>query len=253
MALFTEDTKVKLAPRTQESITGGNILTDIATGGAPTIPQQGVAELTPVQMLIQQELGPLLERLNAGGQLATNEYTKTLTDQYDPRTSPYYEGLRSEAERLTNQGVTRLRQRAELGGNLQSTPAAAQEGEFVNQANSALLTELGKLYESERNRKTTAAEGIQRAGAQETSNIAAVGGIAETARTVEQQRADALYNQIIQQILFPYQYQAQLASTLLNYSPNTVTTGGGLSDLGFWLNFNSQAFGGAAGAMAGKM
>jgi len=232
MSIFTEDTKIKLAPQTKASKTGQAYLTDIL-GQSPDTPLQDTAGLTPVQLAIQQGLPGQLEKAGEAGDLASKEYSSILSDDYDPRTSPFYEGLRQEAERLKAEGVTSLRQRAELGGMLGSSGAAVAEGSFVKQSNSAMLQELGRLMETERGRKLLAAEGIQGAEAQRLSNIAAVGGIAETERDIEQQRADALYNQAIQQMLFPYQYQANIANSMLNYSPETVVTGGGLSDFGY--------------------
>lgn len=232
MGIFTEDTKVKLAPRTGESVAGGEFL-QRQIGGAPSIPTSGVAGMTPIQALIQQRLGPLLQNVGEAGQLATDEYRRTLEGGYDPRTSPYYESLRGEAEYLKRKGTTALRREHELGGTLMDTNAMGLRGEFINRADSALLQELGRLYESERDRTERAAVGIQDVGARQAGTMAAVGGIAETQRSIEQQQADALYQQAMQQILFPYQYQSQIASMLMNYSPDIVLTGGGLSDFGY--------------------
>lgn len=209
---------------------GAQTLQNLA-GQTPTIPQQGVAELTPMQQLIQSQLPALLGNINQTGQQATDYYSDVLGGDYDPRTSPYYEGLRQESERLKGQGVTSLRQRAELGGMLQSSNAAGVEGQFVNQSNAAFLKELGGLYETERNRQGQAAQGIQQAGTQQVQNVAAVGGIADQQRVIEQAQQDALYQQLIMQILFPYQYQAQLAQALMGMPGGVQVTGGGMTDL----------------------
>jgi len=209
---------------------GAQTLQNLA-GQTPTIPQQGVAELTPMQQLIQSQLGPMLDTINQSGREATDYYSDVLGGDYDPRTSPYYEGLRQESERLQGQGVTSLRQRAELGGMLQSSNAAGVEGQFVNQSNAAFLKELGGLYETERNRQGQAAEGIQRAGAQQVQNVAAVGGIADQQRVIEQAQQDALYQQLITQILFPYEHQAEWAAALMGMPGGVQVTGGGFTDL----------------------
>jgi hypothetical protein len=254
MGLFTEDTKIKPIPRTEGSKEGEAYLQQLI-GQSINAPLQGTAGLTPVQMAIQQTLPLLLSRINQSGELATDEYKKTLSGDYDPRTSPYYEGLRQEADRLKTAGTTQLRQRAELGGMLQSTPAIAQEANFVNQADSLLLKELGRLTESERGRKMLAAEGVQGAESRNLANVAAVGGIAEAARSIEQQQADALYNQALMAILAPYQYQANIANSLMNYKQDYYVAGGGLSDLGFLAQTGAQvggmALGGYMGGLAG--
>jgi hypothetical protein len=247
MGLFTEDPKLEIIPQTKASKTGQDYLRTLLKT-QPTVPTQGIAELTPLQQMIQQMLPGYLDKVNQAGDLASGEYSDILSGEYDPRTSPYYEGLRQEAERLQAEGVTGLRQRAELGGMMKGSNAAVAEGSFINQSNSALLTELGRLLETERGRKLLAAEGIQGAESQRLRNVAAVGGIAEEARSIEQQRADALYNQALMQMLFPYQYQANIANSLLNYKQDYAVTGGGMTDLGFGLSTAAQAAGAFIGA-----
>jgi len=250
MGIFTEDPKLEIIPQSKASKTGQAYLQELL-GTTPNVPTHGVAELTPIQMLIQKMLPGYLDKVNQAGDLASGEYSDILSDKYDPRTSPYYEGLRQEAERLQTEGVTGLRQRAELGGMAKSSNAAVSEGSFINQSNSALLTELGRLMETERGRKLLAAEGIQGAEAKRLGNVAAVGGIAEEARSIEQQRADALYNQALMQMMFPYQYQANIANSLLNYKPDYAVTGGGMTDLGFGTAVFGPALAKAAGGAAG--
>jgi len=253
MGLFTEDQEIEMIPRTEGSLQGEAYLKSLLSSGTPNIPTQGTAGLTPVQLLIQQQLSALLGKTTEAGNLATGEYSKILGDDYDPRTSPYYEGLRQESERLKKEGVTGIRQRSELGGMLNSSSAAVAEGDFISQSNSALLQELGKMLETERGRKLLAASGIQNAQSQEIGNVAAVGGIAEQARMIEQQQADALYNQIMQTILFPYAYQSQLATSLMNYSPDYAVTGGGMTDLGAGLSILAPIAGGFIGGGLGSM
>ena len=214
------------------------------------LPMRETADLTPVQKEIQQMLSGILSKTDQAGDLASGEYRSILEDEYDPRTSPYYEGFRQEAERLQKEGVTSLRQRSELGGMLGSSNAAVSEGSFVSQSNSAILKELGRLLETERGRKLLAAEGIQGAESQRIGNVAAVGGLAEAERNVEQQRNDALYNQVMQQILFPYQYKTGIANTLLNYKPEWETYGGGPSD---WTLFSEGFNSGMGPSMTGGM
>ena len=240
MGIFTKDQEIEKIPQSEASRTGQKYLEKLLASD-PNVPTQGVAGLTPIQLLIQKMLPGYLDKVNQAGDLASGEYRDILSDKYDPRTSPYYEGFRQEAERLQTEGVTGLRQRAELGGMAKSSNAAVSEGSFINQSNSALLTELGRLLETERGRKLLAAEGIQGAESRRLGNVAAVGGIAEEARSIEQQRADALYNQALMQMMFPYQYQANIANSLLNYKPDYTVMGGGLTELGASL--------GAAGSM----
>ena len=250
MALFTEEQKLKIVPQSEASKAGQAYLEKLLAT-TPNVPTQGTGGLTPVQLMIQKMLPGYLDKVNQAGDLASGEYSDILSDKYDPRTSPYYEGLLQEAERLQAEGVTSLRQRAELGGMLGGSNAAVAEGSFINRSNSALLMELGRLMETERGRKLLAAEGIQGSEAKRLGSVAAVGGIAEEARSIDQQRADALYTQALTQMMFPYQYQANLANSLLNYSPDYAVTGGGMTDLGIMYTVGGQVAGSMAGAAAG--
>lgn len=248
MSLFTKDEKLKVVPRTEESIFGGQFNIDLLKEGPPTIPTQEIAGLTPIQKLIQDQLAGTLKSTGESTALAKGEMTKTLTDQYDPRTSDLYRGLREESERLKTEGLTDVRQRAELGGMLQSTPAVAAEQSLINIADSNLLQQLGLLTEKERDRKVDAARDIQGVDAAGISNVAAIGGVADQQRAVEQARNDALYNAAIQQVLFPYTNMSNIASSLLNVQDQAFMTGGGMTDLGFGLATGASALGAYAGA-----
>jgi len=250
MGLLTKSEKVRLAPQTTESKIGSQKIQGLL-GQTPNIPTQDIAGLSSMEQLIQKYLPQYFANINAGGDLAQGEYTKILTDQYNPMDSPFYEGLRGEAARLKAKGITSLRQRANLGGMLDSTNAIGQEGDFANQSDSSLLQILGQLFENERGRKMNAAQGIQSSQSQNLSNVAAVGQMAGAEREIEQARNDALYQQAIQSIMFPYQYQASLAQSLLNYSPGMIATGGGMTDVGMLLTGGAQAGGAYFGAKAG--
>jgi hypothetical protein len=201
-------------------------------------------------MLIK-ELPGILEGTKKSAELAKGEMTKTLEGGYDPLTSPYYRGLREEAEREQRKGVTDIRQGAELGGMLKSTPRLGAEGTFLAASKSNLLKQLGLLYETERGRKSQAARDIQGVEGQQISDVAAIGGVAEAERAVEEQRNQALYAAAIQQIMFPYQTMSNIASALLNVKNQGVVTGGGMTDLGFLLSAGASAAGSYYGAKAG--
>lgn len=250
MAFWRDDPKAKFLPRTGESFVGSDFL-QRQLQGTPDMPTAGVADLTPIQQLIVQKLGPLLQNIQEGGQLASDQYRRTLEGGYDPRTSPYYEALRGEADYLKRKGTTALRREHELGGTLMDTNAMGVRGDFINRADSALMQELGRLFEGERSRQERAALGIQDVGARQAQSMAAVGGIAETERSIEQQRANALYQQALSQILFPYQYQTNIANALMNYSPGTYIQPGGLSERGYWSGMGMKVGARVIGAIAG--
>jgi hypothetical protein len=251
MGLFTKKQKLKIIPRTKESKFGGQYLMDIVKGGAPTIPTREVADLTPMQQMLMKELPGILEGTKTSAELAKGEMRKTIEGGYDPLTSPEYRGLREETERRQTKGLTTLRQGAELGGMLKSTPRLGAESDFLAASESNLLKQLGAMFERERVRKGEAARDIQGVEGQKIGQVAAVGGLAETERMVEEQRNQALYAAAIQQILFPYQTMSNIASALLNVKKQGVPMGGGLTDLGFGLSTLASFGGSYYGAKAG--
>lgn len=232
MGLFTSEKKIKAAPRTAGSIAGEQFLKE-QLYGVPRIPARGTAGLTGTQSLILQALGPLLTSVSDSNALARGEYEATLRDQYDPETSRYYQSTRDALERGRTKAVTADRQRAQLGGMLHSTPAAGVESATRMGYDTMIGQVLGQLQETERGRKLEAAEGLQRGEAQGIQNLGALSNVADIERAIEQQKADALYNQALAQILFPYETQTGIASALMNYQKPTYTTGGGLTDFGF--------------------
>jgi hypothetical protein len=245
---YIEPTKIELGPQSEASKYGQALLQRLAAT-RPEIPLQGTAGMTPLQSLIQQQLGGLLGESNLAGDLSAAEFQKILAGGYEPFSSPYYESLRGEAESLKKEGAAGLQARGSLGGTESDTSTAA--GDFLNQSDSALLRQLGEIASTEEGRKMLAAQGINENETKRIQNIAAVGGIAEKARSIEQQRADAIYSQTMQTVLFPYTYQADLASALLNYESDYAVTGGGPTDLGILNNALCQGLSAYFGARYG--
>jgi len=236
MGLFSSTkAKAKLNPRAQESKVGGQWLMDFmkswgTPGSSPQYPVQGVEGLTPMQQLIQNSLGDYLGSANANYDLATGQYKDTLSGAYDPRTSDYYRGFRQEAEDLRKGSTTAIRQRANMGGMLQSSPAEAVEAENNRMVNSTILKELGRMFEGERDRQERAAGSIQGADAQRLSTTAGVNALADLPRAIEQDRLNAAYEAAMQTLLHPYLYQSQIAQAMMNYSPGTWMKAGGPSE-----------------------
>lgn len=205
----------KLIPSTPEQEKARNFNLDLMQRQV-NYPLLDIAELTPLQQEIMAGLQNIYGQTQKSSSLAREELTKTLTDQYDPRTSDYYKGLRDEYAEAKKSGQTALRQRANLGGMLYSTPAMAVEAASNRQFDTNLLKELGTMYERERDRRGQAARNIQGIESQNISNVAGISQMADQKRQLEQYRNDALYNQAIQNLLFPYQYQSGIAQGLIN-------------------------------------
>jgi hypothetical protein len=250
MGFFTEDTEIEMIPRTEGSLAGEKRLMELI-GRSPNVPLQGTAGLSPVQMAIQQLLGPLLGKVTEGGSAAQDYYKKILGDNYDLESDPRYQTLMQQAGVLTKMASTQSKRGAERQGMLDSSGAKELEMTEMQKAHSPILQAIGDLLTRKESERMTAAGGIGRAGAQEVSNIAAVGGIADIERSIEQMQADALYNQALMQILFPYQYQANLANALMNYQAPYAVTGGGLTDFGMATSLAAPIIGGMVGGPAG--
>ena len=164
-------------------------LSDIL-GTQPEVPLQAVAGMTDLEKQGQSQLGNLL----SGGTFE------------DPRDSDLYAGLRQEAQLLQGEGLSALRRRAGLSGMFNSSGAVGQEGNFLARSNASLLSQLGGLYNQERNRDNP------------YTRLAALQQYGSLPRDVQNQQNTAAYNQQLGQFNVPYQ-QAGIAQQLLNYQP----------------------------------
>lgn len=114
--------------------------------------------LTPPTTAEQQKLlgygTDLIEKLMSGEMpeaytLGMEKIKSVLGGEYSPLTSPYYKGLKEEAARFEEKGISDIRQRSQLGGMLYSEPAMGAEAEFKGILGTGLTKELGRLYESD--------------------------------------------------------------------------------------------------------
>jgi len=87
--------------------------------------------------------------------LGMNKIKNILGGEYDPTTSPYYEGLKEESARFEEKGAGDIRQRGQMGGMLYSEPAMGIESDFRGQIGTGLTKELGRLFESNINREAS--------------------------------------------------------------------------------------------------
>jgi hypothetical protein len=126
----------------------------------------------------------------------------------DPRTSPYYQGMREEIASDTEKGVSALRHRQGMAGMFRSSPGLREEGEFRADMGSKALQILGSLYESERARDNP------------YTRVQAAMDYGSLPRLLEQARADAGYQQQLQNFLGPaWQQKIPLALQLMGYAP----------------------------------
>lgn len=133
-----------------------------AGGAAPQVSLQGLG--AEGQQLLGQGMG-ILDQLiglskdptqNPAYSSGLSEIQKTLSGEYDPMKSPYYEGIRKEADIATQKSADLMKHGQSTRGTLASTVGAKAEGEMRAIADAKTLQTLGSLYESERNRMSNA-------------------------------------------------------------------------------------------------
>lgn len=135
------------------------------------------------------QIDPLLRQYTGAGPtklsgLAGAELEKTLTGEYDPYTSPYYQSLRRGLDIEKEQGITGIRQAAQKAGMFGSLGRLIEEARLTGRDVGAAGDILAGLSETERGRRLSAVPYAQEAGRYEEaapvrklSAIAGYGGI----------------------------------------------------------------------------
>ena len=142
------------------------------------------------------------------------------TKGQDPLTSPYWRGMReqslSEENRLANamQRGTRIRGAADSSGG--ATMVGNVRRNFANDR----MALLGGLYEQDQNRRLTAAPQLIQSSdyfanepLRKSQAAMTLGGLP---REIESQQEQAIYDSLVQTLLFPYMQQAGLAQNIIN-------------------------------------
>lgn len=205
-----------------------NALMELA-GTTPTLPTINLPGMTGQESQLLSQGMSLIQKLISGEmpeayKLGMEKIKSVLGGEYNPLTSPYYKGLKEEAARFEEKGISDIRQRSQLGGILYSEPAMGAEAEYKGILGTGLTKELGRLYESDINRQTSMVPqllgyaglesgmpGQALAGISALSPLAGKGG--------DIARQEALINQGVgvEQALFPYQYQAPIWQNIADW------------------------------------
>lgn len=230
MALFTEEQKIQQLPLTGGAGKAEDYLTTLMKKKFPTIPTQDVAGLTPAQLLIQSMMPGAIGDVTGAAGDAGDFYRSLLSDNYDVLSDPRFEALKIQAEENARTAETATKRAGEKSGMLMSTPTEQAVYKNVAATQSPLLAAMGDLLSQREGQRMEAAKGVQSTEAQKLSSLSGISNIADLQRTIEQMQADAIYNQALQQILAPYQYNAQIAQALLSNQAPYMITGGGLKD-----------------------
>jgi len=157
-------------------------------------------------------------------EIGLEKIKSVLGGEYNPLTSPYYKGLKEEAARTEEKGISDIRQRSQLGGMLYSEPAMGAEAEFKGILGTGLTKELGRLYESDINRQTSMIPQLLGYAGYESSlpgqkieTLKSFAPMAGQERDIATKQALADWQVGTQQELFPFQYQAPIAQYMADW------------------------------------
>jgi hypothetical protein len=241
---------------------GRKYIYDLIQGGTPNIPTQKVAGMTDAETRAQSLLSKYMNSsMPSGYSTALNELEKTVKGGYDPRTSEAYRGYREASKLEEEDAVNALGRQAQISGMAKSTPVLNNTGKTRRGYSADRLSYLGSLMNSERDRQLNATTALME-GADYASQLPlrqATAGMSLGAlpRQLEQTEEDAIYNQIMQEIMFPYEVLGNYAQFLGGGGggPISYYKEGGPSDLAAISNAASQianiGFLGAPGLVGG--
>jgi len=134
-----------------------------------------------------------------GMNLAGEELKKTLTEQYDPTTSGYYQAVKAESARNLAQSHQQISDQAAGGGRYWSGARLAEQGDASTDSAIAMNKLLYGMQEDERGRRLQAAPLAAQIGQYEEQRplnkaqaLQQFGGLE---RTLDQARNEAIYNE----------------------------------------------------------
>ena len=136
-----------------------------------------------------------------GYKLSKDELKKTLTDQYDPSTSPYYQAVKASAMRNQDKALETVANKASMGRRYYGGGRLKEQGDVLTDTTNSLNVTLGSMAEKERQNRLTAAgllPGIEdkelAIPLQKTAANQAYGALP---REIEQAYNDAVYNEFL--------------------------------------------------------
>lgn len=254
MGLFTKDQKFKFKqiPSTPEQDEARSYLTNLFRQNL-SFPELQVADLTGNEQRIQSYISNYLSGFGQDYNLARKYYTDVLEGEYDPAESQYYQGIRNQLDTQKGEAQAQVRRTAQKAGSARSTPFLGIEARTGAEYDTQKDVVLGGLLQDERQFRAQAASGLSDLRGQEVAQLSAADQLAAKERMIQQMRFQAAYEKILNELLAPYTYNAQIASYILNEQRYMgVQTGGGLSDLGVLGMMGGSILGGiAAGGLAG--
>ena len=145
---FFSKKKIELTPQWQKDLQQ-ELAKGEGYGGKMT------AEMSPYEKTgLEQWLAPFLEAPATGKSFAAGEEElgKVLRGEYDPRTSPYYTGLKTEAMTNLEEVIDQIRGQKAAGGEFFTSERIGEEQKAGRDVAQNLNTMLGQMFEQERAR-----------------------------------------------------------------------------------------------------
>jgi len=195
----------------------------------PNLPSVNLPGISGTEQQLLNQGMSLIKQLMSGEmpeafQIGMEKIKSVLGGEYNPLTSPYYKGLKEEAARTEEKGISDIRQRSQLGGMLYSEPAMGAEAEFKGIMGTGLTKELGSLYEADINRQTNMIPQLLGYSQQEMQQplmglqgISAMAPLAGKGGDIARQQEMLNWQQATQQELFPWTTQAPILEALADY------------------------------------
>lgn len=136
--------------------------------------------------------------------LAMGEIRKTLTGEYDPTTSPYYQAVKAEAARNLAQIQEDIASMAAGGGRYWTGARLSQQREAATDVTQALNRMLGKMAEAERVRRLQTVPIAQQIGAYEEERplriTEALQQYGALERALQQAQLEAVYREWLRSV-----------------------------------------------------
>jgi len=227
MGFFDSDTDVNYySPRVKKGYSAMQERGNIRSLGQQTLafPTQQIAGLTDTEQMGQG----ILSQIAGGGAFQ------------DPRSNPYYLGLRQQNDIDYGEGLAQLRNRQNATGMYNSSGAYRGEADYSAKNNAYMNSILGQLYESERSRDNP------------YTRMAAISQYGSLPRLLEQARLDAEYNKSVQDLLAPYQYQLpiwqQMVGNEVWTQPTVTSNPSDFSNIASLVGLGTQVMGSPIGS-----
>jgi hypothetical protein len=195
----------------------------------PTLPSVSLPGVSGTEQQLLRQGMSMIQKLMSDKMpeafgIGMEKIKSILGGEYDPMTSPYYKGLKEEAARFEQKGVSDIRQRSQLGGMLYSEPAMGAEAEFRGITGTGLTKELGRLYEADIGRQAGMVPqllgyaGMEAARpGQALAGISALAPLAGKGGDIARQQELLNWQTATQQELFPWTHQAPIQQYLADW------------------------------------